>query len=141
MGEPKMCPSRSVALPTVLLVENEAQILKLVYTILKKANFAVLAAATPEEALQIEREFSGTIDLLITAFTTPRISGSDLAEWLKVRRPGLAVMLMSGYPDVRKLAQSCGWYFESKPFVLSTLVETTHAAIARGTSQHGVSTN
>lgn len=116
---------------TILLVEQDLQLLIFVRTVLEKASFMVLSASTAEEALRIEAEFTGAVDLLITAFTLPRLSASGLAEELQRRRPGLKVMLLSSHPDALTLAISHGWYFIGKPFEPSAFLSMTRAAIGR----------
>ena len=80
---------------TILLVEDEPILLKFVRTILERAGYSVLAAASPNEATRINQDSNETIDLLLTGLSLLPISGSELAVWLKRRRPWLRVMLMS----------------------------------------------
>jgi CheY-like chemotaxis protein len=82
---------------TILLVEDERAILKLVTIILTKHGFNVLAANTPYEALQIASEYSGKIDLLMTDVVMPEMSGRDLANNLLSKNPGIKSLFMSGY--------------------------------------------
>jgi DNA-binding NtrC family response regulator len=116
---------------TILLVENERCVLEFVSRILQQAGFTVLPAVNAAEALQIEATFAETIDLLLTAFTLPRLSGADLAEELERRRPDLPVMLMSSYPEARSLAASRNWHFSEKPLVASAFLAMIKAVVAR----------
>jgi CheY-like chemotaxis protein len=61
--------------------------------ILEQASFTVLLATTADEATQIERDFTGTIDLVLTSVSLPRGSGPELAAQLARNRPGLKAML------------------------------------------------
>jgi DNA-binding NtrC family response regulator len=97
--------------------------------ILEQAGFTVLLAATAEEAAQIERDFTDTIDLVLTSVSLPRGSGPELAAQLARRRPGLKAMLMSGYADVRTLAANYGWSFIGKPFLPSALLDGIREAL------------
>src|SRR5437016_3052423 len=106
-----MSVSPSLPPQTILLTENDPQLLKYVCTILRRAAFTVLPARTGEEAIQIESQYPGPIDLLITAFSMPSLSSIELAETLESHRPGLPVLLMSGYRDVGRLAHLKGWFF------------------------------
>ena len=107
---------------TVLLVEDHTGLRKLVKQVLQDAGFTVIPASTAREALRIEEEFPGTIDILLTDVRMPRMSGPKLAIRLRAQRPQMRVALMSGYPGGALLVVSSGWYYIEKPFAPSTLV-------------------
>lgn len=107
---------------TILVVEDNAAILKLVQVILEEAGFTVLAASSAKGAMGIEAEFGGTIHLLLSDVMMPDMCGPDLAEVLKRRRPEMRVMLMSGYADGAMLVLNHGWRFIEKPFLPTALV-------------------
>jgi two-component system, cell cycle sensor histidine kinase and response regulator CckA len=108
---------------TVLVVEDDTAILKLVQHILKRGGFEVLAASSAEQAIRTAADFAGTIQLLLSDVMMPDISGPDLAKILKRRRPEMRVMLMSGYADGAMLVLNHGWHFVQKPFVPTALLE------------------
>ena len=109
-------------LGAILLVEDHAALLKLVKEILEDANFTVLSASSAKKATQLEAEYPGTIDLLLTDVRMTGTSGPTLAKRLKVRRPLMRVALMSGYPGGAMLLLNYGWHYIEKPFVASALV-------------------
>jgi two-component system, cell cycle sensor histidine kinase and response regulator CckA len=109
-------------LETILVVENDAAILKLVQVILADASFEVLVASSANDAIRVEAGFSGTIHLLLSDIMMPDMCGPDLAAALKQRRPEMRVMLMSGYADGTMLVLNHGWHFIQKPFLPSALV-------------------
>lgn len=115
---------------TILLVEDEPLLLRFVRSVLQRAGYAVLSAATPEAAMAIERDCRGPIELLLTGFSLPRLSGPELAETLEWRRPEMRVMLMSCDPDARSTALACGWSYIGKPFPISTFIDTVESAFA-----------
>lgn len=115
---------------TILLVEDEPLLLTFVRTFLGDDGYSVLWAATPEAALRIEREYKGTIDLLITGFSLPRLSGPELAEKLEWCRPELRVMLLSSDPGARLIARECGWSHIGKPFLISAFLDKIESALA-----------
>ena len=82
---------------TVLLVEDDVSILKLVKTILAGLAYTVLDATTPGLALAVAKEHAGAIDLLITDVVMPEMNGRDLADQLQSAYPGLKTLFMSGY--------------------------------------------
>lgn len=113
---------------TILLVENEALLLKFIGIVLKRAGFEVLSASTAEDAVQISEAFAGPIHLLLTGVSMPRVSGPELAT-IREMRPELRVMLISSDPEVRTLAAGHGWYFLETPFTASTLIATIQGAL------------
>lgn len=112
---------------TVLLVEDEEQILNLGRRILPRYGYTVLAFSTPQAALALAAQHSGPIDLLITDVVMPGMNGKELRDQLCVSRPKLKCLFMSGYTaDVIAsngvLAE--GIHFIQKPFTVDQLVET-----------------
>jgi len=107
---------------TILLVEDHSALLKLVKQILEDANFTVIPASSVKEAVQLEADYPGTIDLLLSDVRMKNVSGPNLAKRLKERRPQMRVMLMSGYPGGALLVLNYGWYYIEKPFVAKVLV-------------------
>jgi len=109
-------------LETILLVEDHSMLLKLVKQILENARFKVIPASSAKQAIRLETEFPGTIDLLLSYVRMKDMSGPTLAKVLKGRRPQMRVMLMSGYPGGALLVLNYGWHYLEKPFVQSMLV-------------------
>lgn len=85
--------------PTLLLVEDDDAIRLLVRRILGRRGFAVLEAENGFEALKVAEEADRPLDLLISDMAMPGMSGSELADALRSRFPGLKVLFMSGYFD------------------------------------------
>jgi PAS domain S-box-containing protein len=83
---------------TVLVVEDEHPIRRLVERVLRGHGYLVLVAATGGEAVDIARE-SERIDLLVTDVIMPQMSGVAVAESIKSMHPDAKVLFMSGYPD------------------------------------------
>ena len=115
-------PSKREHAETVLLVEDNPNILTMVRIILEEAGFEVLAASCATEAMRFEAEFQRTIHLLISDVMMPDICGPDLAKALKERRPEMLVMLMSGYANGAMLVLNHGWHFIRKPFLPTALL-------------------
>lgn len=82
---------------TVLLVEDEPDLLSICTQMLENRNFNVLAASSPQEALTIAAEHAGTIDLLLTDVVMPEMNGRDLSEKIITVRPGIRTVYMSAY--------------------------------------------
>ena len=84
---------------TILVVDDEPLLPELVVNVLKPLGYKVLAASNGKEALEVSRNFEGTIDLLLTDVIMPGMNGRDLAVDLLIERPETKVIFMSGYTD------------------------------------------
>ncbi|RJQ66671.1 MAG: PAS domain S-box protein [Desulfobacteraceae bacterium] len=82
---------------TILLVEDEPAILKMIAMMLRQFGYTVLAAGTPGEAIRLAREHAGEIHLLITDVVMPEMNGRDLARNLLSFYPDLKRLFISGY--------------------------------------------
>jgi len=123
---------------TILLVEHHRLFLKLIKGILEKANFEVLPASNPKEAKQIEAEFQGTIDLLLSeVMMTPDLLGTRLAKHLKERRPKMRILLMSAYPGGELLILNYGWHFIGHPFMAKALVSRVKEVLSSRIREQG----
>jgi CheY-like chemotaxis protein len=104
---------------TVLIVEDEAAILKLGQTLLENLGYHVLAAASTAEAITLAEAHGAKIHLLITDVVMPEMNGRDLARRLQKLYPDLRVLFMSGYTaDViaHRGILDKGMQFIQKPF-------------------------
>jgi PAS domain S-box-containing protein len=104
---------------TILLVEDEPSILKLVKKILDSLGYKVLVAETPKEAIRMAKEHAGEIHLLVTDVIMPEMNGLELANYLQSLYPDLRRMFMSGY-TANAIAHhgvlDQGVHFIQKPF-------------------------
>ncbi len=110
---------------TVLLAEDEPTVRLLMKRVLQRAGFAVLVAADGDEALDLSREYSGHIDLLVTDVIMPGMGGGELSRRLREERPGLRVLHVSGYTAGalrQNEALEDGAAFLQKPFTPKSLV-------------------
>jgi two-component system, cell cycle sensor histidine kinase and response regulator CckA len=111
---------------TVLLVEDEQQVLDLGLRFLQRCGYTVLTASTPEAALELAARHRGKIHLLITDAVMPGMSGQELKKNLEPTQPGLKTLFMSGYaaetfvdPD----APHSKPHFLQKPFTFEGLAQ------------------
>ncbi len=104
---------------TLLLVEDEEQILALGQRILQRLGYTVLAARNPEEALRLIEHYGAPIHLLITDVVMPGLNGRQLHERLRALQPGLKCLYMSGYTAnviAHQGILEAGVHFLQKPF-------------------------
>ena len=109
---------------TVLLVEDNPNILELAGELLAGLGYTVLPARTPDDALRLAREHNGDIHLLLTDVVMPEMNGRDLAEEIRAHRPRIVTLFTSGYTaDViaHNNVLDDGVHFLQKPFTRDTL--------------------
>ncbi len=82
---------------TILLVEDEPSILEITGAMLEQFGYAVLSANSPDKAIEMAREHSGEIHLLMTDVVMPEMNGRDLARNLLSLYPDIKRLFMSGY--------------------------------------------
>jgi len=117
---------------TVLVVDDSESILKLARTMLSMLGYRVLLASKPVEAIDQADRYANAIDLLITDVVMPGSHGRDLVERLRVGRPKLKVLFMSGYAsDVITRHGVLEGEFVQKPFTLIALANAVRAALDR----------
>jgi DNA-binding response OmpR family regulator len=80
----------------ILLADDEVLIRNLVRISLDAAGFHVLAASDGLEALALSRTYPEHIDVLLTDVDMPNLDGLSLAERVKLERPDIRVLVMSG---------------------------------------------
>ncbi len=104
---------------TVLVVEDDEFVARLVLQILERLGYTVLQAGSAEAAQQVVGAHEGTIDLLLTDVVLPGVNGRRLSRRLRAVRPGLRVLFMSGYTEnaiVHGGALDADALFIHKPF-------------------------
>ena len=82
---------------TILLVEDQPELRRLARRVLLSGGYEVLEAGSAEEALAQFERHTGPIHLALTDVVMPGMSGKGLADRLKVLRPEMAVVYISGY--------------------------------------------
>jgi two-component system cell cycle sensor histidine kinase/response regulator CckA len=84
---------------TLMIVEDEVAVRNLVASALRHDGYHLLLATSAEEALTMADRHEGPIDLLLTDAMMPGKSGIELASLMIARRPGLPVIVMTGYTE------------------------------------------
>ena len=116
-------PAQEAPIPrgseTVLLVEDEDVVRDIVLRSLELFGYTVIEANSGKQALELVAARGGAIDLLVTDVIMPGMNGSQLANQLRERLPGLRVLFVSGYTEdavLRHGVATATEAFLSKPF-------------------------
>jgi PAS domain S-box-containing protein len=117
---------------TILLVEDDEAVRELVHFVLERLGYHVIDASDGVEALAVAASHTGTIDLLLSDLVMPRMDGRQLAVRLRLARPGLKVIHMSGYPGGQadgEIGLDDGTTFLPKPFERQQLARLVRATL------------
>jgi two-component system, cell cycle sensor histidine kinase and response regulator CckA len=109
---------------TILLVEDEARVRKLIVDVLTARGYRVLEATRGEEAIRLCKMHHGEIHLAVVDVVMPEISGPELVRQIAPLRPGTNVLYISGYTDeaiVHHGIPESGAAFLQKPFLPDAL--------------------
>jgi CheY-like chemotaxis protein len=111
---------------TILVVEDEANMLRLLEGVLSKRGYQVLTAADGEEAIEVHRSHKDAIDIILLDLGLPKISGQDVLVKLKTENPDVKIVIATGYlePDLSSEIERAGVkHFIHKPYVLDDVVK------------------
>jgi two-component system cell cycle sensor histidine kinase/response regulator CckA len=120
---------------TILVVDDEAEIRKLVSAMLTPLGYRIILADTGEHAVKVFRKQAKDIDLLLTDVVAPGMAGPTLADQLTELKPDLRVLFMSGYDNrqvVQKYVVERGSLLLPKPFTVKQLKEKVEEALRHG---------
>ncbi len=117
---------------TILLVDDEPMVRDIASRTLRNYGYRVLEASNGAEALHLQGEWPGSIDLLVTDVVMPLMGGKELAQRLQSLNPKLTVMYMSGYTQNVVLQQGVlkeGVVMLIKPFNSASLLRTVREVL------------
>ncbi len=126
-------PERDQA--TILIVEDEPEILNLCRRMLEKSGFRVFATASHAEAIRLVEAFGEEIDLLLTDVIMPEMNGSQLSIRMRKIVPSLKTLFMSGYTADIVASHGVldpGTHFIQKPFTVNGLTSKVREIFASG---------
>ncbi|HEY3494094.1 MAG TPA: ATP-binding protein [Polyangiaceae bacterium] len=122
---------------TILLVEDEEQVRKIVLAVLRRNGYAVLEAAGAREALRIARNPEYSFDLVLTDVVMPDMSGPELVRRVREVRIGVRALCMSGYTDETVLRHGIlegGMAFLQKPITPDALLRKVRSVLDDGSN-------
>jgi two-component system, cell cycle sensor histidine kinase and response regulator CckA len=122
---------------TIFLVEDDVAVRASVRRLLERHAYHVLEASNGEQALAALTTTDAAIDLVISDMVMPEMSGLELRQRLRATRPGLPVLLMSGYSEeaITRLGnQGAAGPLIEKPFTVQGLLDQVRRVLAAETS-------
>jgi PAS domain S-box-containing protein len=123
---------------TILLVEDEDMLRRLVRETLEREGYTVLDAAGPAEAQRICHSFNGPIHLMVTDVIMPKLNGRELAERVAAVHPEMHVLYMSGYTDNAVVTNGVlqgAMPFLQKPFTPTALARKVREMLDGGNGE------
>lgn len=122
---------------TILLAEDDASVRDLVRDELKKLGYRVLDSKNGLEACLVATQQVGNFQLLLTDVVMPGMSGTELAQHLRIIKPDLRILFMSGYADdvgIGVTDQLCDYL--QKPFTPEVLGQRIRRLLDEAPSPH-----
>ncbi len=116
---------------TILVVDDEPEIRKLVAAMLTRNGYSVLSADCGENAIRLFRNNPHT-DLLLTDVVAPGMSGPMIADEIAALKPGIKVLFMSGFDGtqvVQRYVVEKGYSLLVKPFTMDQLEKKVRAVL------------
>ena len=119
---------------TILVVDDDEEVLALVVDILSSAGYTVLSTTDPRHALRIARTHAGPLPLLVTDIVMPLMNGMQLATEVQILRPDVKILLISAYrtkeiEDHRMRLGPRGLFLD-KPFTTAALTRAVRTLLA-----------
>ncbi len=114
---------------TILVVDDEDSVRAVAKDVLEINGYTVLETGDPRHALRIAREYSKSIDLVLTDVVMPLMNGAELAERLLEIRPGTKILFMSSFDVSGILAPNAP--FIAKPFEVDELARRVRQVLDR----------
>jgi PAS domain S-box-containing protein len=118
---------------TILLVEDEPQLLNLTRRLLENKGFSVLTAIDADTAISVAETNRDSIDLLVTDITLPKMNGVQLSELIRANNPEMRVLFMSGYSNStfdHGNPGNSGNDFISKPFTIKDFLGAVYRSLS-----------
>jgi signal transduction histidine kinase/CheY-like chemotaxis protein len=124
---------------TVLVVDDQPQVVRVARRVLSSAGFTVLEAHGGAAALDLVRANAGKIDVLLTDVVMPEMGGLELANAVRELEPKLSILFMSGYsddPGVLREVEERRARFLPKPFGNRDVVREVSQSVTVSSPEH-----
>src|SRR2546425_13036884 len=124
----------TIAGKTILVLDDEAEVRKLVAAMLTGNGYRVLTADNGDNAIKIFKKSKQPVDLLLLDVVSPGLSGPMVADRITELQPGLRVLFMSGYDNtnvVQRYVVEKGYALLHKPFTVEELGRKVREVLAK----------
>ena len=124
----------------VLVVEDEESVREFARRALSKNGYMVLVAADAQEAFDIFEKEGRNLDLIFTDVVLPGDDGPKLADLFLRLKPGISILLTTGYSDERSVSsvlEERGYPYLHKPYSLENLLRSVKDALKKGRKRPG----
>ena len=128
---------------TILVVEDEQLMLRLLEKFLSQQGYQVLVASDGEAAIEVYRLHKLEIDVVLLDVGLPKLTGWDVLLKMKEENPDVRVVIATGYlaPKMKtEMLRVAVRHFVDKPYVLNELVETLQSLIDAPVAPSGSNT-
>ncbi|HXV79770.1 MAG TPA: response regulator [Candidatus Binatia bacterium] len=132
-----------IARGTILIVEDEQHMLRLLEKVLLQHGYQVLVASDGEEAIEVYRRHKLEIDVVLLDVGLPKLTGWDVLLKMKEENPDVRVVIATGFLEPKmKTEMSCVTvkHFVDKPYMLDEVVETLQSLIDAPVASSGSNT-
>jgi two-component system cell cycle sensor histidine kinase/response regulator CckA len=126
-SEPAATAGALTGVETILLVEDETRVRRLILDVLSTHGYKVLEATRGDEALRLAKRHRDAIQLAVVDVIMPEMSGPDLVKRMAPLCPNTRILYISGYTEeamVHHGISDSGAAFLQKPFRPDVLVRT-----------------
>ncbi len=115
---------------TILLADDESALRHAIAEILRQAGYTVLEASTALDALRLAESHPLEINVLLTDIVMPGLRGTELAAKVRVHRPGIKVIFMSGYAEgISETEHPNDAHYLQKPFRFAAMLDLLRATL------------
>jgi len=136
-GEPELARNVEIDVnergsATILVVEDEKSVRKLIMEVLPKLGYRVIAAADGEEAIKVFDRWADQIDLVLLDAILPKFGGRQVYDHIRRRKPSVRFVFTSGYNEEfinRKFELDPSFLFLRKPFNTKELAAMIRTAL------------
>jgi signal transduction histidine kinase len=126
-------PEVDQAKATVLVVEDEPPMVRLLKSVLTRKGYRVLTAMDGMEAIDLYRQHGDDIDVVLMDLGLPKISGWEVIRAMEEQNPGVKIIITTGYlePEVKpKLVVSQVKAYIHKPYTVEEVLKTLESTLA-----------
>ena len=134
--------SSTTAKPMLLIVDDNADLLKFLTSVLKALGTDIISEETGQQAIDLARQ--ERIDLALVDYILPDLDGLKLASRLQTDRPSLKVIIMTGGRLSSGDEERCsrdGWSLIQKPFLVEDLLELVRSRLPMPAAAAGSQTS